>query len=376
MGMVGGGDGAFIGAIHRAAARLDGAVQLVCGAFNADAGVSRRSGEHLGLDPQRVYGDWASMLEQERRLGTDERMQFVAIVTPNHLHRAIAVAALEAGFDVLSDKPAARTLAEAREIESAVIRTGGLYALTYTYLGYPMVCEARERAVSGALGTLRRIVVDYPQGWLAQPLERTELKLAQWRTDPERSGPGGCIADIGVHAFNLAEYVTGLRVDSLCADLGTVVEGRRVDDDAAVFLRFAGGARGVLMSSQVATGEENALTIHVYGERAGLSWSHRDPSTLQLKPASGEWQSLRAGTNAGGIGERARQLCRAPTGHPEGFIEAFANLYVAFAHDVRTRSRGPLAQSPAGIDAAVRGMAFIDAALASSAAGQQWTPLP
>lgn len=374
MGMAGGGEGAFIGSIHRAAARLDGEIELVCGAFSSRPETSARSAAALGLPPDRGYGSWQEMLARERSLPESQRMQFVAIVTPNHLHHPVAVAALDAGFDVLSDKPATRTLAEARDIAAAASRQARRYALTHTYLGYPMVREARERVLAGELGVIRRVVVDYPQGWLATRLESTDHRQAGWRTDPSLSGAGGCIADIGVHAFNLAEYVTGLEVTRVCGDLASVIEGRRVDDDVAGFLRFGNGARGVLTASQIASGEENEFTIRVYGERAGLMWTHRDPATLTLMPGDAKKVLLRAGNDIAALSAPARAMCRAPSGHPEGFIEAFANLYRAFAADVRDRTPGAMC-SPAGPEAALRGMAFIEAMQASSRDGQTWKDL-
>jgi predicted dehydrogenase len=374
--MAGGGDGAFIGAIHRAAARLDGEVELVCGAFSADAGRSRATGAALRLAPERSYDNWRAMLGGESRLPAGERAEFIVIVTPNVLHLPIAEAALRAGFHVLSDKPATASLAEARQLAAVVHESGRRYALTHTYLGYPLVNEARERVLAGELGTIRRVIVQYPQGWLAGPLESTGQKQAAWRTDPTQAGPGGSIADIGVHAFNLAEFVTGQTVVAVCADLASVVPGRAVDDDAAVFLRFAGGARGLLIASQVATGEGNDLSIAIYGSTAALAWSHATPNTLRLMSLDGREQYLRAGTDAAGLGATARSLCRTPVGHPEGFIEAFANLYRAFAADVRAFPAGPATlKSPAGIDAALRGMRFVDGAIRSSAAGQIWVNL-
>lgn len=375
--MVGGGEAAFIGAIHRAAARLDGEIELVCGAFSSRVDTSRRSGAALGLDAGRVYDSWQSMMTSESDLPAAERMEFVVIATPNDLHLPVACAALESGFHVLSDKPATRTLAEARVLAKVVERSGQLYALTHTYLGYPMVREARERVMAGETGPVRKVVVEYPQGWLSTRLESTTHRGAAWRTDPERSGPGGCVADIGVHAFNLAEYVTGQRVTAVCSDIGAVMPGRRVDDDASAFLRFDTGARGVLMSSQVATGEENALSIRVYGERSGLSWTHRDPASLtQLSPAAGA-TVMQAGNDVQALSGAARHMCRTPAGHPEGFIEAFANIYRAFAADIRQHRARPssVLHSPAGIDAAVRGMAFVEAMCASSAGNQSWQAL-
>lgn len=377
MAMVGGGEGAFIGAIHRAAARLDGEIELVAGAFSSDPERARRSGAALGLPAGRVYATWRELLAGEAARAAVERAQFIAIVTPNDLHLPVAEGALQLGFHVLSDKPATRTLAEARQLAEAVTRSGCCYALTHTYLGYPLIVEARARVLNGELGPIRRVVVSYAQGWLATRLEGTGHKQADWRTNPARSGPGGSVADIGVHAFNLVEYVTGLAVTEVCADAAATVPGRALDDDMATFLRFANGARGVLTASQVATGEENNLSIQVHGTTGGLSWSHRQPNSLVLLSADGTRSTVRAGADVIALHREARALCRTPAGHPEGFIEAFANLYRAFAADVRAAESGArtMQHSPAGIGAALRGMAFIESVLASSAAHQQWVGL-
>ena len=378
MGMVGGGEGAFIGEIHRAAARLDDEVELVCGAFSSNPERSWQTGASLGLPAERVYSSWRDMLLQESRLPADSRAQFVSIVTPNDLHCEVAKVALESGFHVLSEKPAARTLAEAQVLAEAMKRSKRIYALTHTYLGYPLVGEARERITSGEIGTVRRVQVDYPQGWLATPLESSGNRQAQWRTDPQRAGVGGSVGDIGVHAFNLAEFVTGLHVTKLCADLRVTVPGRALDDQASAFLRFDNGAAGILSASQVSAGEENDLSIRVYGETGGLIWSHRDPNSLHILSLNDARRTVRAGKDVVDLHPATRAQCRTPAGHPEGYIEAFANIYRAFAADVRRRSTtGPAAavSSPASIDAALRGMAFIEAMVASSAAGQHWVEL-
>lgn len=378
MGMVGGGEGAFIGEIHRAAARLDGEVELVCGAFSSNPDVARRTGARLGLPPERVYPSWQDMLARESRLPPESRTEFVSIVTPNDLHFPVAERALDCGFHVLSEKPATRTLAEAQAVAAAVARTGRCYALTHTYLGYPLVAEARMRVRAGDIGNVRRVEVAYPQGWLATRLEDSGSRQAQWRTDPQRAGVGGSVGDIGVHAFNLAEYVTGLRVSRLCADITATVPGRRLDDQAAALLRFENGAAAILTASQVSTGEENDLTIRVYGETGGVSWSHRDPNSLHLLSLNGAQRTLRAGNNVADLHPSTRAQCRTPAGHPEGYIEAFANIYRTFAADVRAWSATNTTvalSSPATIDAALRGMAFIEAMVASSAAGQRWVEL-
>lgn len=374
MGMVGGGEGAFIGAVHRMAAAIDGEIELVCGAFSGDPARSARSGAALYLPPARVYGDYRQMMQAEAALPPDERMQFIAIVTPNHLHFPVAKAALEAGFHVMSDKPATFDLAQALALRGLVRETGLLYGLTHTYTGYPLVKEARERIARGELGTVRKVVVEYPQGWLADRQEDQDNKQAAWRLDPAQAGSSSCMGDIGVHAANLAEYVTGLRISELCADLAAVVPGRALDDDGAVLLRFDNGARGLLHASQVCAGEENALRIGVYGDRGGLEWRQQEPNTLWLKWPDQPTQMLRAG--GAYLGEPATLNTRTPMGHPEGYLEAFANLYMAFAGQVRAHAAGEAPQGRAldcpGIEEAVRGMAFIELAVSASASDVKW----
>ena len=374
MGMVGGGEGAFIGAVLRMAAALDGEIELVCGAFSADPERSRRSGEALYLSPARVYPDYQAMMRAEAALPVPERMQFVAIVTPNHMHFPIAEAALHAGFHVMSDKPATFSLGEALRLRDLVEETGLLYALSHTYTGYPLVKEARERVAAGDLGEIRKVVVEYPQGWLADKQEDTDNKQAAWRLDPRRAGISSCMGDIGVHAANLAEYVTGLQISEICADLTAFVEGRELDDDGAILLRFSGGARGVLHSSQICVGEENALKIRVYGERGGLEWNQQEPNTLCLKWPDRPAQLLRTG--GAYLGAGAAASTRVPMGHPEGYLEAFANLYVSFAGQIRAREGGEApdarAQDCPGIAEAVRGMTFIELAVAASASEVKW----
>jgi predicted dehydrogenase len=377
MGMAGGGEGAFIGEIHRAAARLDGEIELVCGAFSANPEVSRRTGATLGLSPDRAYGNWQEMLAREAALPADLRMEFVSIVTPNDLHFPIAAQALEHGFHVLCDKPATRTLDEIRRIAQTQVRKNLQYALTHTYLGYPLVAEARARVLEGAIGAVRRVSVEYSQGWLSAHLEAQGNRQALWRTDPQRAGVGGSVGDIGVHGFNLAEYVAGAQVTRLCADLNISVPGRRLDDQASAFLRFDNGACGALTVSQISAGEENDLTLGVYGETGGIRWSHRDPNSLVLMSVEGGARTLRAGNNVAGLHASVRASCRTPAGHPEGFIEAFANLYRMFAGDVRAARAGltVVPSSPAPVGAALRGMSFIDAMIRSSGLGQQWVAL-
>ena len=377
MGMVGGGEGAFIGEIHRAAARLDGAIRLVCGAFSSDAANSRRMGMLLGLPVERAYGDWQEMLASEAALPQADRMQFLAIVTPNDLHFPIAKGALELGFHVLSEKPATRNLEEALELAEIVSRTGLCYALAHTYLGYPMVVEARARVLRGALGRIRRVVVRYSQGWLSTALEAMGNRQALWRTDPARAGAAGSVGDIGVHAFTLAEYISGLKVTQLCADLGTAVSDRSVDDHASAFLRFENDANGLLEVSQISTGESNSIEIALYGETGGMVWSHRDPNSLRMLSYDGTMEVVFSGSNARQLDPAVRGLCRTPAGHPEGFIEAFANLYRLFTADISAGAVTAFARpsSPAPISTAVRGMTFIDAMLRSNSIGQRWVSI-
>ena len=375
MGMVGGGRGAFIGAVHRIAAALDGQIELVCGAFSGDPQRSKDSGADLFLPPERRYGTFGEMMECEAALPSDARMDFVSIVTPNHIHFPAAKSALERGFHVVSDKPATFDLAEAVELGKLVEATGLLYALTYNYTGYPLVKEAREIVLSGRPGKIRKVVVEYPQGWLATRLEESGQKQASWRTDPARCGAAGCLGDIGTHAANLAEYITGLRIAELAADLTTFVEGRLLDDDANILLRFEGGAKGVLHASQISVGEENALSIRVYGEKGGLEWHQQEPNTLLLKWPDRPVEVLRVG--AGNLGEAAKAATRLPAGHPEAYLEAFANIYRNFAGHLRA-VLGGTAPNPACLDYpkisdGICGMAFIEAAVESSKRNARWT---
>ena len=374
MGMVGGGEGAFIGAVHRMAAAIDGDIELVCGAFSSDAECSRRSGAALLLPAERVYADYAAMMEGEAKLPADQRMQFVAIVTPNNTHYPIASLALETGFHVLSDKPATLSLQQALALQTQVQQSGLLYGLTHTYTGYPMVKEARQRISAGELGAVRKVIVEYPQGWLADSQETSGNKQAVWRLDPAQAGISSCMADIGVHAANLAEYVTGLKIAQLCADLTSFVEGRELDDDGSMLLRFDKGARGVLTASQVCVGEENSLRIRVYGEKGGLEWSQLEPNTLWLKWPDRPTEMVRSGADY--LSAAARLNTRTPMGHPEGYLEAFANVYMAFAGQVRAREQAvepdQRSQDCPGIEEAVRGMRFIELAVAASASDTKW----
>ncbi len=378
-GMVGGGRGAFIGAVHRIAAALDQQIELVCGAFSSDPERSKASGADLFLPANRCYGTFEEMIRTEATLPADQRMDFISIVTPNHVHFPPAKLALETGFHVLSDKPATFNLAEARALQALVKKTGLLYGLTHNYTGYPLVKEAREIVASGRLGKIRKVVVEYPQGWLATRLEASGQKQAGWRTDPKKSGAAGCIGDIGTHAENLAEYITGLKIQELAADLTAFVKGRKLDDDGNVLLRFKGGAKGVLHSSQISVGEENNLNIRVYGEIGGLEWHQREPNTMLLKWPDQPMQVYR--TANGYLGAAAKGASRTPPAHPEGYLEAFANVYKNFANHVRARVEGhklakddPALDYPR-IDDGVRGMAFIEAVVKSSAANAAWTKL-
>ncbi|MEM1250167.1 MAG: Gfo/Idh/MocA family oxidoreductase [Acidobacteriota bacterium] len=376
MGMVGGGRDAFIGAVHRTAAVLDHQIELVSGAFSSDPDRSRASGADLFLPAERCYGDFEEMMRAESELPPGEAMDFVAIVTPNHLHAPVAHAALEAGFHVMSDKPMTRTLEEAERLTAAVEGSGRLFGLTHNYTGYPMVKEARERVRRGDLGTIRKVVVEYPQGWLAARLEASGQKQADWRTDPERAGISCCMGDIGTHAENLAEYVTGLRIEALCADLSTFVDGRPLDDDGSVLLRFAGGARGVLYASQVSVDEENALALRVYGEKGGLEWHQEEPNTLLVKHLDRPREIVR--TAGQGLSDVAQAATRLPAGHPEGFLEAFANLYTAFAHGIRAHANYPssVQLDVPSVHDGLRGMQFIQAVVDSSNSEQKWWPMP
>jgi predicted dehydrogenase len=374
-GMAGGGEGAFIGAIHRMAAALDGDYSLTCGAFSSDAARNRRSAGALGLDPARSYPTLDALLLAEAALPEDERMQALAIVTPNHLHAPMAIAALDAGFHVFSEKPMALNLAEALAIEAAVVRSGKLYGLAFTYSGYPLIEEARARVARGDFGAIRLVQVEYSQGWLSLPVDRDGHKQAEWRTDPARAGLGGCLGDIGTHAFQLAEHVSGLAVEELSADVTTHVPGRRLDDDVAALLRFAGGARGVLKASQIAAGDENGLRLRIHGEKCGLDWWQMDPNTLTLRWLDRPMEIIRAG--GPGLDALTIARLRTPAGHPEGYIEAFANLYRSFGRAVRARATVPPPTGAAdwfpGIADGLRTMAFVEAMIENSAGAAKWT---
>lgn len=377
MGMIGGSTDAFIGAVHRKAAALDGEIELVCGAFSSDPAKSRATGKALYLDPSRVYGSYHEMIEAEKKLPEDKRMEVVSIVTPNHVHFEPTKLSLENGFHVILDKPLAFSLAEAKALKKVIDKTGLVFALTHTYTGYPLVKEARHLVTSGKFGKIRKVYAEYPQGWLSTLLEKTGSKQAGWRTDPKRSGAGGAIGDIGTHAANLIEYVTGMKITDICAMLNIYVKGRKLDDDSSMLLKLENGATGILFATQVAAGEENNVNIRVYGEKGGLYWGQEDPNTMILKWLDQPKQIYRTGM--GYLSDGAKKNTRTPAGHPEGYLEAFANIYVNFAKAVRDYQRGkkidPVKYDFPDIEAGVRGMAFIDTVIKSDKSNQKWTPL-
>ncbi|MGQ0567429.1 MAG: Gfo/Idh/MocA family protein [Gemmobacter sp.] len=374
LGMVGGGRDAFIGAVHRLAARMDDQYELVAGCFSADAEKSRASGADLGLDPARVYADFAEMASREAR--RKEGIEAVAIVTPNHLHAPVALQFLRRGIHVICDKPLTATLPEARRLAKAAQASGVIFALTHNYTGTPMVRQARAMVAAGDLGEIRVVQVEYAQDWLASPLEGTGHKQADWRTDPARTGAGGSTGDIGTHAFNLASFVTGLEVEALSADLQSFVAGRRVDDNGHVLLRFQGGARGMLWCSQVAAGCENGLRLRVYGTKAGIEWAQEDPNYLWVTPIGApRYRITRSGA---GAGPEAGRVSRVPPGHPEGYLEAFANLYAEVARAVTARRDGtalPPEVTFPGLAEGLQGVAFVDACVRSSRRNAAWVTL-
>lgn len=378
MGMVGGGKDAFIGAIHRIAANMDGLIELVCGALSIHEDVAKESGKMLFLPEDRTYTSYEQMIAAEAKLPADKRMDFVTIVTPNFAHFAPAMMALDNGFNVVIEKPVTFTLDEAKQLKKKLEETGLMLLLTHTYSGYPMVKEARELVKQGALGKVRKIYVEYHQGWLSKLSEREGNAQAAWRTDPKRSGKSGCMGDIGTHAAHLAEYISGLKITQMCASLNTVVEGRLLDDDGGILLRFEQNATGVLTASQVAAGEENALKIRVYGEKGGLEWAQQEPNTLTLRWIDKPAQILRAGVNYGAWESTyATHNCRTPGGHPEGYLEAFGNLYRNFALSLSAKLNGEEPHKEwldfPGIEDGIRGMAFIDNVVASSQSDKKWT---
>ena len=375
MGMIGGGQQSFIGAIHRLAANMDGLIELSCGALSSNPENAAASGRLLFLPEEKIYRSYDDMIETESKLPEGDKMDFVSIVTPNHLHFAPAMMALENGFHVIIDKPVCFSLAEAIQLQKKVAEKGLLLALTHTYTGYPMVKQARQMVKEGMLGQIRKVYVEYPQGWLSNALENTENKQASWRTDPGKSGLAGAMGDIGTHAFNLAEYISGLQVTKICADLNIVVEGRRLDDDGAVLLKFNNGASGVLMATQIAAGSENNVKISIYGELGGLEWQQEDANTLLVKWPGKPSEIYRAGT--GYVGSFAKHNSRTPAGHPEGYLEAFANIYRNFALtlDAHLNNETPTPEMldfPTAADG-IRGMAFIENVVASGRSDVKWT---
>lgn len=373
--MVGGGKGAFIGAIHRIAAQMDGEIELVAGAFSSDPVKAVESGKSLYLDEARCYQSYQAMFTAEAQKPAGERMDMVAIVTPNQLHFSVAKLALEHGFHVISDKPATLNLAEALTLEKIINQSGLLYALTHTYTGYPMVKEAKQRIVKGAIGKIKKIVVEYPQGWLATKNDELS-KQAIWRLDPEQSGISCCMADIGVHAANLAEYISGSKITEICADLTINVDGRVLDDDGTVLLKFDDGARGVLMASQISVGEENNISIRIYGEQASMQWTHHAPNDLIIRYPNRSTEVVRTGV--GEMDALTLENIRTPAGHAEGYLEAFANIYLQFSRQIRARLFGDelsaAARDVPGIEEAIRGMAFIENAVAASQSDLKWHP--
>ncbi|MEO6229458.1 MAG: Gfo/Idh/MocA family oxidoreductase [Ferruginibacter sp.] len=377
MGMLGGGKDAFIGAIHRHAANLDGLIELVCGALSINPEVATQSGRDLFLPEDRIYLTYEEMIEKESLLPADKRMDFLTIVTPNFAHFAPAKLALQKGFNVVIEKPIAFTLDEAKELKALVAETGLVLCLTHTYSGYPMVKQAKAMVGEGVLGKIRKVWVEYPQGWLSKLSEKEGNAQAAWRTDPKRSGKAGAMGDIGTHAAHLAEYITGAKITHLCADLNAMVPGRLLDDDGNVLLKFDNGAAGVLMASQVAAGEENALKIRVYGEKGGLEWAQMEPNTLIVRWLDAPAQILRAGSNYGNLSTYTTSNCRTPGGHPEGYLEAFGNIYKNFAITLSAKMEGTTPPKEAldfpSVEDGVRGMAFIDNVVASGQSDMKWT---
>jgi predicted dehydrogenase len=373
-GMVGGGRDAFIGGVHRMAMRLDGKIDLVAGAFSSDPQKSRLSGEDLFLDPKRVYADYRTMAAEEAKLPVGERIDFVSVVTPNRAHVPVSRTFLEAGFNVVCDKPLAFDLEEALALQEVVRKAGKVFALTHNYTGYPMVKQARELVRGGELGEILKVVVEYPQGWLSKPIDEAGQKQASWRTDPGQAGASGCVGDIGTHAENLARFITGLEIHELCAEFTSFVKGRQLEDDANLLIRYKGGAKGVLYASQISVGEENTLRIRVYGAKASLEWHQEDPNELIVKDSDAPRRVYRRGNEY--LSATAKRFTRFPAGHPEAFLEAFANLYLEIARAVESEVGGqpiPTDCDFPTVEDGIEGMAFIATAVQSAKAGAVWT---
>jgi len=377
MGMVGGGLTSFIGPVHRKAAGIDGQIELVCGAFSIIPEESVETGKSLYLDSSRVYNTYPEMFEKEKNLPPDKRIDFVSVVTPNHVHYAPTKLALESGFHVVVEKPIAFSLTEAKSLQKLVDKTGLILALTHTYTGYPMVKEARQFIKSGKLGKVRKVYVEYPQGWLSGPLEKTGNMQASWRTDPKQSGMGGAIGDIGTHAANLAEYITGSEITEVCSMLNTVVTGRMLDDDTSMLVKFDNGATGVLLATQVAAGEENNLNIRIYGEKGGLEWKQEEPNTLVVKWLDKPKEIFRAGWKY--LSDEAKGYIRTPPGHPEGYLEAFANIYRSFTNAMHDYKPGRKINAEKydfpDVHHGVRGMIFVETVVKSAQSSKKWVKI-
>ncbi|MCF7975071.1 MAG: Gfo/Idh/MocA family oxidoreductase [Phycisphaerae bacterium] len=378
MGLIGGGPGAFIGEVHRKASRLDGEIELVAGAFDIDPKKSAQMGKELALDPKRVYSDYKTMINAELALPEGERIDFVAVTTPNNWHFPIARDFLKAGFHVMCEKPMTISVKDAKELVKLVKKTKLVFGLMHNYTGYPMVKLAKDMVAKNKLGKIRKVVVQYPQGWLATALEKTGQMQASWRTDPKQSGAGGCVGDIGTHAANLAEYISGLQITEICAELTSFVPGRLLDDDCNCLLKFNGGAKGLLHATQIAVGEENNLAIWVHGEKASLEWHQEHPNYVYVRPNGEPEQVWKRGNDyVGKMSAAAARGTRLPSGHPEAFLEAFANNYVNFAETVKCAIAGGKASALAldfpGVEEGLRGMQFIDTVVTSSKSKQKWT---
>ncbi|MEN8193548.1 MAG: Gfo/Idh/MocA family oxidoreductase [Bacteroidota bacterium] len=380
MGMLGGGPGAFIGDVHRKAARIDGNIEIVAGAFDIDPEKSKQTGEELNLDPSRVYDDYLQMIEGELLLSDEDRINFVSITTPNNWHFPMARDFLKAGFHVMCEKPMTISVEEALELESLVKETGKVFGLMHTYTGYPIAKLGKDLIKNGELGDIRKVVVQYPQGWLSTPLEKTGQMQATWRTDPKQTGAGGSIGDIGIHAANLAEYFTGLRITELCADITSFVDGRPVDDDANVLLRFNNGAKGVLFCSQISVGEENNLAIWIYGTKKSLEWHQEEPNFLYVKDGDNPMQTWKRGNDyVNNYSQAAARGTRLPSGHPEAMLESIANIYNNFADTINTldanETPGELILDFPNVNDGVRGMKFIDAVIKNVSSDEKWTSI-